>query len=236
MQPVRLEDGEKQHFDETSKECRNTVKTQGFLADGWPAFQGCMEPLTSLLAVFRSEGRKKSKVFSFWDDYIEMVLLLLQFIKAERTGNWKLHLSATAAMIPHFLSMDRVNYARWLPVYLSDMNSLQENHPYVHQEFMDGNHSVSRSKQPFAQVWPDMAQEQSINLDSKSKGGIVGLSTKEDAVERWFLTSHERATAVQAVKEMCGIENCDRIGTHKEAGVTESDKRREGCAEARYNL
>ena len=178
MQPVGLEDGEKQHFDETSRECRNTVKTEGFLTDGWPAFQGCMEPLTSLLAFFRSEGRNKSKVFSFWDDYIEMVLLLLQFIKDERTGNWKLHLSATAAMIPHFFSMDRVNYARWLPVYLSDMNSLQENHPDVHQEFMDGNHSVSRSKQPFAQVWPDMTQEQPINLDSKSKGGIIGVSTK----------------------------------------------------------
>ena len=58
---------------------------------------------------------------------------------------------------------------------------------------MAGNHSVIRSKQPFSQVWTDMALEQSINLDSKSKGGIVGISTREDAVERWFITSHERA-------------------------------------------
>jgi hypothetical protein len=104
-----------------------------------------------------------------------MVLLLLQFVKAERTGNWKLHLSATAAMVPHFFSMDRVNYARWLPVYLSDMNMLESHHPEVYQEFMAGSHSVSHLKQPFAQVWPDMALEQSINLDSKSKGGIIGM-------------------------------------------------------------
>ena len=146
-----------------------------------------------------------------------MVLVLLQFIKAERTGNWKLHLSATAAMVPHFFSMDRVNYARWLPVYLSDMNMLETSHPEVFLEFVTGNHSVSCSKQPFAQVWPDMALEQSINLDSKSKGGIVGMSTREDAVERWFLTSHERAATTQAFKKMCGIENYDRIGKHKEA-------------------
>lgn len=218
-QAVGLEDQVKQRFVDRCKECQNAVKKEDFF-QCWPALKDCVEPLTSLLAEFKSERSEKSKVFSFWEDYINMVLVLLQFIKAERTGNWKLHLSTTAAMVPHFFSMDRVNYARWLPVYLSDMNMLELNHPQVYQEFIAGNHSISRSKQPFAQVWPDMALEQSINLDSKSKGGIVGMSTKEDAVERWFLTSHERAAMTQALKEMCGTENCERIGTHKEAGAT----------------
>ena len=99
-----------------------------------------------------------------------MVLVLLQFIKAERTGNWKLPLSATAAMIPHFYSMDRVNYARWLPVFGHEHAGI--NHPDVYREFIPGNHGVNNSNQPFAQIWTDMALEQSINLDSKSKGGI----------------------------------------------------------------
>lgn len=98
--------------------------------------------------------------------------------------------------------MDRINYARWLPVYLSDMNMLETSHPEVYKEFIDGNHSVSHSKQPFAQVWTDMTLEQSINLDSKSKGDIIGMSTKEDAVDRWFLTIHDRAAMTQAVKAM----------------------------------
>ena len=92
-----------------------------------------------------------------------MVQLLLQFIKAERTGDWPLHLSATAGMTPHFFAMDRPNYSRWLPVYLADMNLLPVTHPIVHHEFTMGNHAVSRSCQPFAQVWTDMALEQSIN-------------------------------------------------------------------------
>jgi len=50
-----------------------------------------------------------------------------------------------------------------------------------------------------------MALEQSVNLDSKSKGGIIGMSTKEDAVDRWFLTIHDRAAMTQAVKAMCGF-------------------------------
>ena len=61
------------------------------------------------------------------------------------------------------------------------------------QEFIAENHSVSGSNQPFVQVWPDMALEQSIDLETKTKGGTVGMSRKEDAVDRWFLTIHERA-------------------------------------------
>lgn len=77
--------------------------------------------LTSLFGAFKSENQSKSKLFAFWDEYMAMVSCLLQFLKAERTGNWKLHLASIAAMLPHFFSMDRQNYARYLPVYLADM-------------------------------------------------------------------------------------------------------------------
>ena len=143
-----------------------------------------------------------------------MVQLLLHFIKAERTGNSRQHLSATAAMTPHFFSMDRPNYSRWLLVYLADMNQLSETHPAVHEEFMLGNHFVSRSTQPFAQVWTDMALEQSINLDSKTTGGIIGIIQRPGALERWFLTCHERAAITTAMKD---IQDSHRVGTHREA-------------------
>lgn len=108
-QEVGLEDRAKQHFVDAIKECRNSVPKKEFSSDCWMDLQSCAQPLTSLLDTFKSESREKSKVFRFWEGYIDMVLVLLQFIKAERTGNWKLHLSATASMVPHFFSMDRVN-------------------------------------------------------------------------------------------------------------------------------
>ena len=46
-----------------------------------------------------------------------------------------------------------------------------------------------------------MALEQSINLDSKTNGGIIGISQKPGTLERWFLTSHERASITSAIKE-----------------------------------
>ena len=79
--------------------------------------------------------------------------------------------------------MDRPNYPRWLPVYIMDVRQLATKHPEVHQEFVTGNHAVSRSIKPFAQVWTDMALEQSINGDSKLRGGIIGISQNPGALD-----------------------------------------------------
>ena len=130
-----------------------------------------------------------------------MVSILLQFIKAERTGNWKLHLSATAAMLPYFFAMGRPNYARWLSAYLCDMTQFEAEHPQTYREFVNGNHAVSHSKQPFAQVWTDVALEQSINADSKTQGGIIGIAKSPGALERWFLTCQKRASITRVVKD-----------------------------------
>jgi len=172
--------------------------------------------LTSLFGAFKSENQSKSKLFAFWDEYMAMVSCLLQFLKAERTGNLKLHLTSIAAMLPHFFSMDRQNYARYLPVYLADMQQLELKHPDVYNEFAAGGHSISRTGHPFSQVSTDMALEQSINADSKSSGGVIGISQSPSALERWFLTIHERASITSALKAMYGLQDGEKA-SHKEA-------------------
>ena len=72
--------------------------------------------LQAEFTAFKTEARRKSQLFAFWSHYVCIVQLLLQFTKAERTGNWLLHLSVTATMTPHFFSMDGPNYSRWLLV------------------------------------------------------------------------------------------------------------------------
>ncbi|KAL9983228.1 hypothetical protein ACROYT_G005368 [Oculina patagonica] len=166
----------------------------------------------------RGAGGKSSKLFHFWSNYIDMVMLLLRLIRAEREGLWSLHLNAVAEMTPYFSVMDRVNFARWLPVYIADMRLLPTLASEVHQEVENGNHRVSRSEQPFSQVWTDMAVEQTVNLDSKARGGIIGISRNPSALKRWFLTSHERSAITASTKLMCGIDDSSRIGSHKESG------------------
>ena len=62
-----------------------------------------------------------------------------------------------------------------------------------------------------------MALEQSINLDSKTAGGITCISQRPEALERWFLTCHERAAITTGMKDMCALQDSARVGTHREA-------------------
>ena len=202
--------------------CREKIGTDAH-AEAMGGFESIQEDLKETikqLEQFKRERRETSKFFAFWEEYAAMVELLLQFIKAERTGNWKLHLDTVAAMTPYFFAMDRHNYARWLPENLADMNQMEIKHPTVYRQFMSGNHVVSRASNPFSQVSTDMALEQSINGDSKSKGGIVGISQRPAALERWFLTSHERAAITKSLKSMYGVVRDDRLGAaHKESSA-----------------
>ena len=70
--------------------------------------------LQQIFARFCTEASQQSKLFHFWNMYIDIVLLLLRFIRAEREGSWELHLKAVAEMVPYFFAMDRINYSRYV--------------------------------------------------------------------------------------------------------------------------
>ena len=61
-----------------------------------------------------------------------------------------------------------------------------------------------------------MALEQSINLDSKAKGGIIGITQRPSALQKWFLTAHERTATTTATKRMIDLDESTR-STHKES-------------------
>ena len=89
---------------------------------------------------------------------MEMVEILLDFIRAERDGYWTLHLGTFAAMLPWLTIYDHTNYARWGHVYLADMKLLEKTAPEVHSEFVSGNFVVKRTNRRFNQVPADQQQ------------------------------------------------------------------------------
>ena len=98
-----------------------------------------------------------------------------------------------------------------------DIRHLQEKALNVYNDFLRGNHTVSRSmSQSFNPVWTDMALEQSINLDSKTKGGIpiIGITQRPSALQKWFLTAHKRIATTTATKRMIDLDESTR-STHK---------------------
>ena len=102
--------------------------------------------------------------------YVDIVNnILLALITASREGNWLLHLHAIRTMIQRCFAYDRVNYARYLPVYLAEMINLQTDHPDVHQGLMAGHFSVQLSEgSTFGLLPVDQTTEVTINKDKNS--------------------------------------------------------------------
>ena len=97
------------------------------------------------------------------------------------------------------------------------MNTLSETHPKAQHYLHSGEFAVQRSQDvPFSQVAVDHTIEQTLNKDTKTKGGIIGFSLNKGAVQRWILTAHERAAILRNFKNMLQITE-DLETTLKEA-------------------
>ena len=107
--------------------------------------------MVTLLVEFEDYGHDNA-IFVFWNNYIEVVMTALRFIRAECDGIWQLHLSSFAEMLPYFHAYYHTYYARCATVYLADIHLLPETAQEVFQEFTSGNFPVKGSDNFFNQV------------------------------------------------------------------------------------
>ena len=75
-----------------------------------------------------------------WFQYIDMTSVFQMFIRAERMGNWQLHLSALARMLPYFAASGHNLYLKSTYIYLQKMWNLEKEHPDVYLAFQQGPH------------------------------------------------------------------------------------------------
>lgn len=88
------------------------------------------------LKQFQDHSKSLSDTFAFWNEFIEMVLILLRFVRAERDGIWELHIDSLSEMLPYFFAYDISNYAHWASVYIADMKAFEVTAKYVYDEFV----------------------------------------------------------------------------------------------------
>lgn len=174
-------------------------------------------------------------LFSFWDSYIEMIMLLLRFIRATRIGCWDLHLLSVREMLPWMFAYDRTNYARYLTLYWCEMTVLPESHPQAFRALEQGQFAVQRSRGgTFSQVPVDQTIEQTLNRDTKTKGGIIGISLNRGAVQRWILTAHDRADVARQCRILVGIQDCSN--PPKDEGISRMKKDEKDVQSVMCNL
>ncbi|XP_046860781.1 uncharacterized protein LOC124454010 [Xenia sp. Carnegie-2017] len=122
-----------------------------------------------------------------------MVGTLLQFIRATREGNWELHLSTMRIMLTWYFACDRVNYSRHGTAYWFEMTKLQETHPALLQDLRHQWTVQRQQNYGFSSVACDMTIEQTLNRDSKTTGGMVGITLNRGAMQRWILAQSDRS-------------------------------------------
>ena len=89
------------------------------------------------------ELKDRSRTAKLWLAYIEYVDTLKLFIRAERTGDWNLHLVAFGKMLNLFAATGYFNYAKNARMYLKWMLELPQKHPCLYNQFSEhGFHSV----------------------------------------------------------------------------------------------
>lgn len=92
--------------------------------------------------------------------YLEMISIFKTFLKAERTGNWELHLKCVRNMLPYFAASGHNLYTKPSYVYLTDMQSLANTYPDVHLQFINRHHVMRRSDRHWAGISTDLIIEQ----------------------------------------------------------------------------
>ncbi len=119
---------------------------------------------------FREESVAKSETFKYWDTFVTMVSLLRDLIRADREGNWHLHMNTVQSMLPHFAIFDRVNYLRWCSMYLEDMRRLPETSPSIHESFEAGKFVIKRTGGHFSAVGATNVWSRSLIVHRRAVG------------------------------------------------------------------
>ncbi|GFS06183.1 hypothetical protein ElyMa_002958800 [Elysia marginata] len=151
---------------------------------------------------------------------MDIVWLLLHFIRATKTNNIHLHVSCLNKLCPLLFSMNYHNYAKYLSIYFVSLANLNHSHPGAEEMLMDNGFSVSRSNTPAGRIAVDMTIEQTINKHAKTKGGIVGFSRSLPSYYRWSVTRHSQADYVSATQKMINKRSAD-TDSHKELSTAE---------------
>lgn len=137
--------------------------------------------LQDLLRTFNSEKMKPAtnRTSKPWLQYMDMVFILQQLLRAERCGDWKQHRSDASRMLPYFAASGHSLYLKAASIYLKNKRTLNVDHPDVYQKFMSEHHVIRRTQKYWSGLSTDLTIERVLMRSIKSTWGLTrgrGLS------------------------------------------------------------
>ncbi|KAJ8888031.1 hypothetical protein PR048_007516 [Dryococelus australis] len=149
----------------------------------------------------------KSRTGKLWLMYLNQVFLMLNFIRAEKTGNWKLHIATTIQMIPLFRATGYTLYGKSSQLYVQQIMNLQD--CMLSDDFInfttDSCFTIRCLDKEWSGVWTDIKVEQLLIRSIQSLGCLTrGRGLNENTVMRWILCvtiASETSTEVEDFAE-----------------------------------
>ena len=165
-----------------------------------------------------------NRTAKLWLQYMECIDILKKLIKAERTGNWKMHLQAVKDMLPNFAASGHHLYAKSAYRYLQTMFELLNTHPEVYASFISGLHVTRRSDRFWAGLSSDLMIEQVLMRSLKTSGGLTrGRGMSEMQRLTWLMSLAACADMSDAMQELTSVAYASS-DQHKEMTKARKDK------------
>ena len=135
-----------------------------------------------------------------------MIDILRRYIRAERTGNWELHLQTLSEMLLFLATSGHNNYTKSVWIYLQQMSHLQKDHPEVYEHFRKGLHVIRRSDRYWAGLSSDLVIEQVLMRSMKTSGGLTrGRGMTEQQRVIWSLAMPACAEINRVMQDLADI-------------------------------
>ena len=149
--------------------------------------------------------------------------ILKDFIRADGTCDWLMHLASLRKMLNIFAATGHRNYAKSVRLYLQLMGALPETHPWLYQQLSWGFHAVRRSNRYWAGLPTDLVIEQTMMQTAKARGVLThGRGMAESVRVTWVKTLHRCATVHSGMLTLTNTDGGTSDIQHVELGQARS--------------
>lgn len=148
-----------------------------------------------------------SRTSKLWLTLLKCIDLILQFIYAERTGDWDMHLVTTVKMLPFFHAAGHLPYSKSAHLYAQQMMNIKSKLTQRDIELFTkkGMFTVRRSGKFWSGTWTDMCIEQCLMRPMKSVGGLThGRGITESTLSKWVFGTPHFLKIQEAIEEFLG--------------------------------
>lgn len=156
------------------------------------------------------------KTPQFYLTYVEMINNYLLFDRSIRTGDLELFKYMLPSLTNLFFVFNHQNYARYLVLYLQNLQKVHETHPGLKVNF-----GVKRTNRPLSKRPVDFATETTINADAaRTKAGV---SNSVSVRSRWARGHSVRTQIISHTLAEAQLKRLDEVTSDlKESNINRS--------------